>query len=216
VPFLVSTNSHDNKLRILVADDQALVRAGVATIVSKEVDMVVIAEAADGEAAVALYLQHKPDVALVDLRMPGLDGWEVIRRIKAADPNANSIVLTAHDGDEDIELSLKAGARGYLLKDVAAEELTKCIRDVKGGKIRLAAGIAARLAEKVTQVQLTVRELGVLQVLAFGKTNKEIAERLDISDGTVRVHLTNLFRKLNASTRTEAVATAIRRGLVRL
>jgi two-component system, NarL family, response regulator len=178
--------------------------------------MVVIAEAADGEAAVALYLLHKPDVALIDLRMPGLDGWEVIRRIKAADPNANPIVLTAHDGDEDIELSLKAGARGYLLKDVAAEELTKCIRDVKEGKTRLAPGIAAKLAEKVTQVQLTVRELAVLQVLAFGKTNKEIAERLDISDGTVRVHLTNLFRKLNVSTRTEAMATAVRRGLVRL
>ena len=178
--------------------------------------MVVIAEAADGETAVALYLQHKPDVALIDLRMPGLDGWEVVRRIKAADPNANLIILTTHDGDEDIELSLKAGARAYLLKDVAAEELTKCIMDVKDGKTRLAAGIAAKLAERLTQVQLTPRELAVLRLLAFGMTNKEIAERLDITDGTVKVHLTNLFQKLNASTRTEAVATAIRRGLVRL
>lgn len=216
MPFLVTTNSHDNKLRILIADDHALVRAGVATIVSQEADMVVIAEAADGETAVALYLQHKPDVALIDLRMPGLDGWEVVRRIKAADPNANLIVLTTHDGDEDIELSLKAGARAYLLKDVAAEELTKCIIDVKDGKTRWAPGIAAKLAERLTRVQLTVRELAVLRVLALGKTNKEIAERLDITDGTVKVHLTNLFQKLNASTRTEAVATAIRRGLVSL
>jgi len=213
---LVTTNSNDNKLRILIADDHALVRAGVATIVSQEAGMVVIAEAADGETAVALYLQHKPDVALIDLRMPGLDGWEVVRRIKAADPNANLIILTTHDGDEDIELSLKAGARAYLLKDVAAEELTKCIMDVKDGKTRLAAGIAAKLAERLTQVQLTPRELAVLRLLAFGMTNKEIAERLDITDGTVKVHLTNLFQKLNASTRTEAVATAIRRGLVRL
>jgi len=210
------TNSNDNKIRTLLADDHALLRNGVATVINQEIDMVVVAEAANGETAITLYRLHKPDVAIIDLRMPGMDGLDAIRRIKAADPNANLIILTTYDTDEDIDLGLKAGAKAYLLKDVRAEDLVQCIRDVKNGKTRVAPAVAAKLAERLTQVQLTARELDVLRLVAHGKANKEIAKELDITDGTVKVHLTNLFQKLSVTSRTEAIAAAIRRGLVRL
>jgi len=209
------TNSNDNKIRTLLADDHALLRNGVATVINQEIDMVVVAEAANGETAITLYRLHKPDVAIIDLRMPGMDGLDAIRRIKAADPNANLIILTTYDTDEDIDLGLKAGAKAYLLKDVRAEDLVQCIRDVKNGKTRVAPAVAAKLAERLTQVQLTPRELDVLRLVAHGKANKEIAKELDITDGTVKVHLTNLFQKLSVTSRTEAIAAAIRRGLVR-
>lgn len=209
------TNSNDNKIRTLLADDHALLRNGVATVINQEIDMVVVAEAANGETAITLYRLHKPDVAIIDLRMPGMDGLDAIRRIKAADPNANLIILTTYDTDEDIDLGLKAGAKAYLLKDVRAEDLVQCIRDVKNGKTRVAPAVAAKLAERLTQVQLTPRELDVLRLVAHGKANKEIANELDITDGTVKVHLTNLFQKLSVTSRTEAIAAAIRRGLVR-
>jgi len=210
------TNSNENKIRILLADDHALVRNGVATVINQETDMVVIAEAADGETAITLYHLHKPDVALIDLRMPGMEGFDAIRGIKAADPDAKLIILTTYDTDEDIDLGLKAGARAYLLKDVRAEDLVQCIRDVKHGKTRVSPAVAAKLAERLTHVQLTPRELDVLRLVAHGKANKEVAHELDITDGTVKVHLTNLFQKLSVTSRTEAIAAAIRRGLVRL
>ncbi len=206
----------ENKIRILVADDHALLRNGVATVINQELDMVVVAEAANGETAITLYRLHQPDVALMDLRMPGMDGLEASRRIKAADPNANLIILTIYDTGEDIDLCLKAGARAYLLKDILAEDLVQCIRDVKNGKTRLTPTVAAKLAERLTQVQLTPRELDVLRLVAHGKANKEIAKELDITDGTVKIHLTNLFKKLSVTSRTEAIAAAIRRGLFRI
>ncbi len=215
-PVVNETNSKEKKIRVLVADDHALMRIGVVTIVNQELDMVVVGEATNGETAITLYDLHKPDVTLMDLRMPGVNGLEASRRIKAADPNANLIILTIYDTGEDIDLCLKAGARGYLLKDVLAEDLVQCIRDVKNGKTRVAPTVAAKLAERLTQTQLTPRELDVLRLVADGKANKEIAKDLEITDGTVKIHLTNLFKKLSVTSRTEAIAAAIRRGLVRI
>ena len=215
-PVVSEANSMENKIRILVADDHALLRNGVVNVINQEMDMAVVAEAANGETAITLYHLHKPDVALIDLRMPGMGGLEASRRIKAADPNANLIILTIYDTGEDIDLCLKAGAKAYLMKDILAEDLVQCIRDVKNGKTRVAPTVAAKLAERLTQVQLTPRELDVLQLVAHGKANKEIAKELDITDGTVKVHLTNLFQKLSVTSRTEAIAAAIRRGLVRI
>jgi DNA-binding NarL/FixJ family response regulator len=152
----------------------------------------------------------------MDLQMPELDGVGAIAKIRARHPDACILVLTTFDTDDDIERALRAGARGYLLKDVAEEELVKALRDVIAGRTRVAPSVAAKLADRMTQVQLTMRELAVLRLLADGKTNKEIGAELSIAEGTVKVHLTHLFEKLGVSNRTEAIACATRRGLVRV
>lgn len=204
------------RARVLIADDHALMRNGVANLLNQEADLEVVAEAADGQRAVELFEEHRPDVALVDLRMPRLEGVEVVRQIRAAYPDARLIILTTYDTDEDIDRALKAGAQAYLLKDVSAEGLLACIRDVLRGRTHVAPAVAARLAERGARVQLTPRELAVLRELADGRANKEIAAGLGISEGTVKVHLAHLFDKLGVSSRTEAIAVAARRGLVRL
>ncbi|MFP5379158.1 MAG: response regulator [Vicinamibacteria bacterium] len=204
------------RARVLIADDHALMRNGVANLLNQEADLEVVAEAADGEAAVEAFARHLPDVTLVDLRMPRLEGVEVVRRIREAHPGARLIILTTYDTDEDIDRALQAGARAYLLKDVSAEDLLACIRAVLRGETYVAPAVAARLAERGARVQLTPRELGVLRELAVGRANKEIAAGLGISEGTVKVHLAHLFDKLGVSSRTEAMAVAVRRGLVRL
>lgn len=204
------------RARVLIADDHALMRNGVANLLNQEADLEVVAEAADGEAAVEAFARHLPDVTLVDLRMPRLEGVEVVRRIREAHPGARLIILTTYDTDEDIDRALQAGARAYLLKDVSAEDLLACIRAVLRGETYVAPAVAARLAERGARVQLTPRELGVLRELAVGRANKEIAAGLGISEGTVKVHLAHLFDKLGVSSRTEAIAVAVRRGLVRL
>jgi two-component system, NarL family, response regulator len=204
------------RARVLIADDHALMRNGVANLLNQEADLEVVAEAADGQRAVELFEEHRPDVALVDLRMPRLEGVEVVRQIRAAHPDARLIILTTYDTDEDIDRALKAGAQAYLLKDVSAEGLLACIRDGLRGRTHVAPAVAARLAERGARVQLTPRELAVLRELADGRANKEIAAGLGISEGTVKVHLAHLFDKLGVSSRTEAIAVAARRGLVRL
>jgi two-component system NarL family response regulator len=201
---------------VLVVDDHALVRTGVANIISHEPDLQVVAEAADGLQAVEAFERYRPDVTLLDLRMPVMEGVEAVRQIRLRDPAARVIVLTTYDTDEDITRALKAGAKAYILKDIAASALIACIRDVLAGKTYLAPAAAAKLAERVTQVQLTPRELAALRSMADGRTNKEIATALGISERTVKTHLAHLFEKLGVTSRTEAVKVASRRGLVRL
>jgi two-component system, NarL family, response regulator len=203
-------------ITVLAADDHAILRRGLADIINHEADMRVVAEACDGPEAVKRYKEYRPDVALIDLAMPGIGGVEVIRAIKASHPEARLIILTTYDTEEDIELGFRAGAQAYLLKDVASEELVECIRDVMRGRKRVAPAIAEKLAAIVSRVQLTGRELRILRLIAEGKANREIADTLQISDATVKAHITNLLSKLQVSSRTEAIAVAIKRGLVRV
>jgi DNA-binding NarL/FixJ family response regulator len=201
---------------VLVVDDHLLVRTGVAKIISHEPDLHVVAEAANGLEALDAFDRYHPDVTLLDLRMPILEGVETVRRIRERDPNAKVIVLTTYDTDEDIARALQAGAKAYILKDISADALVACIHDVLAGKTYLAPAAAAKLAERITQVQLTPRELATLRLMADGRSNKEIATALGISERTVKTHLGHLFEKLGVTSRTEAVKVASRRGLVRL
>lgn len=201
---------------VLVVDDHALLRTGVANIINQEPDLHVVAEAGNGVEAITAFERHRPDITLLDLRMPVMEGVETVRQIRARDPQARVIVLTTYDTDEEIARALKAGAKAYVLKDIAAEGLVGCIRDVLAGKTYLAPSAAAKLAERVTRVQLTPREMATLRLMADGKANKEIAGELGIAERTVKTHLGHLFEKLGVTSRTEAVKVATRRGLVRL
>lgn len=203
-------------LRVLIVDDHALLRAGLASVLNAQPGIEVCGEAADGAAALPKYEELTPDIVLMDLQMPVIDGVTATAQIRARHPQARILVLTTFDTDDDIERALRAGARGYLLKDATVEELTAALRDVCAGNTRIAPAVAARLAERMTQVQLTMRELTVLRLLAQGKTNKEIGRMLSIAESTVKVHVTHLFEKLHVTTRTEAIAESARRGLVRL
>jgi len=204
------------RANVLVVDDHALLRTGVANIINQESDLHVIAEASNGLEAVEAFERHHPDVTLLDLRMPVMEGVEAVRQIRERDPHAKVIVLTTYDTDDDISRALKAGAKAYVLKDISADALIACIHDVLAGKTYLAPAAAAKLAEGVTRIQLTPRELTTLRLMADGKSNKEIANELGISERTVKTHLGHLFEKLGVTSRTEAVKIATRRGLVRL
>src|SRR6266404_1658447 len=189
---------------VLLVDDHALLRTGVANIINQESDLRVVAEAGNGVEALEAYERHHPDVTLLDLRMPVMEGVEVVRQIRGRDPKARVIVLTTYDTDDEISRALKAGAKAYVLKDISADGLVSCIRDVLAGKTYLAPAAAAKLAEGVTRVQLTPREMATLTLLADGKANKEIASELDISERTVKTHLAHLFEKLGVTSRNEA------------
>lgn len=202
--------------KVLVVDDHALVRTGVAKIIDHEPDLDVVAEAANGVEALEAFDRYRPDVTLLDLRMPVMEGAEVVKRIRERDPHAKVIVLTTYDTDDDISRALKAGAKAYVLKDISADDLIQCIHDVLAGKTYLAPAAAAKLAEGLSRVQLTPRELSSLRLMADGKSNKEIANSLGIAERTVKTHLGHLFEKLGVTSRTEAVKVATRRGLVRL
>ena len=204
------------KATVLLVDDHALLRTGVANIINQEPDLEVVAEAGNGADGVVAFERHHPDVTLVDLRMPVMEGVELVRQIRERDPRARVIVLTTYDTDDEISRALKAGAKAYALKDITAEDLVACIRDVLAGKTYIAPAAAAKLAEGVTRVQLTPREMATLRLMADGKANKEIAGELGISDRTVKTHLGHLFEKLGVTSRTEAIKVATRRGLVRL
>jgi DNA-binding NarL/FixJ family response regulator len=203
-------------IRILIAEDHAVVRQGLASIIKDEADMDVVAQARDGQQAIALYRQHQPDVTLMDLRMPKLDGVSAISQICAEFPASRIIVLTTYDGDEDIYRGLQAGAQGYLLKDATAEELLEAIRIVHQGRKYIPQSVATKLAERLMSHKLTSRESEILQLLAIGKSNQEIAAALSISERTVKFHINNIFTKLGVSDRTQAVIHALKRGLVRL
>jgi DNA-binding NarL/FixJ family response regulator len=206
----------DNKIRIVVIDDQAVVRQGFVALINTVADMEVVAEGTNGQQAIDLYREHKPDVMLIDLRMPVLSGVEAIAAIRREFPAARVIVLTTYDGDEDIYRSLQAGAQGYLLKDVFFEDLEEAIRKVHGGSRRIPAEVAERLAERMSGSNLTGRELEVLQQIVAGKSNKEIGSQLNISEATVKSHINNILSKLGVSDRTQAATTALQRGIVHL
>jgi DNA-binding NarL/FixJ family response regulator len=203
-------------IRLLIADDHSVVREGLVSLVKRKSDIAIVAEASNGREAVDLWKQHSPDVTLVDLRMPELDGIGAIKEIREVDSNANILVLTTYDGDEDIYCAIKAGAKAYLLKDTARDALVDTVRRVYAGETYLPPPIAAKLAERVSGTALSQREMEVLQRMATGKSNKEIGAELFISDGTVKTHVRSIFTKLDVVSRTEAVATSTRRGLIRL
>ena len=206
----------DNTIKIMVIDDQAVVRQGFVALINTVSDMAVVAEGTNGRQAIDLYRLHRPDVTLMDLRMPELGGLEAITAIRKEFPDARLIVLTTYDGDEDIYRSLQAGAQGYLLKDMFFEELEEAIRKVHGGSRRIPAQVAERLAERMGSSDLTARETEVLEQIVAGHSNKAIATRLNISEATVKSHINNILSKLGVSDRTQAATTALQRGLVHL
>ena len=203
-------------IRVLVADDHSVVRNGIMGIVNAQVDMKVVADAGNGEEAIDRYFAETPDVALIDIQMPGIDGIAVVEAIRLKNPAARLIVLTTYDTDEDIERVLRAGAKAYLLKDVEPKDLVQCIRDVHSGKTFVAPAVAAKLANRLTRVQLTTRELEVLKLIAKGLANKEIGASLHIAESTVKLHVNTLFEKLAVTSRTEAMRVGLERGLIRL
>lgn len=205
-----------DKIQVLVADDHVTVREGLAAIIGRQPDMQVVGEAANGREAVDLWVRHRPDVTLLDLRMPLLDGVGAMDAIRQQDASARIVVLTTFDTDNEIARAIKSGAKGYLLKDAQREELLECVRKVHGGETCIAPALVAKLAAGISSEALTGRELDVLTLLARGKSNKEIGVNLYISETTVKSHLRSIFAKLNVLSRTEAITVASRRGLVRL
>ena len=205
-----------DKIRLIVIDDQAVVRQGIVALINTVADMTVVAEGTNGQEAIELFRSHRPDVTLMDLRMPVVGGVEAITRIRREFPNARIVVLTTFDGDEDIYRSLQAGAQGYLLKDMFFEELEEAIRKVHAGSRRIPTVVAERLAERMGGSDLTSRELEVLEQIVKGNSNKEIAIALRISEATVKSHINNILSKLGVTDRTQAATTALQRGIVHL
>lgn len=204
------------KIRVLCVDDHAIVREGIGLILKQEPDLEVVAAAATGEEAVSLFGRHRPDVTLMDLRLRGTSGTQAIEAIRRVDPAARIIVLTMYDGDEDIYRALNAGAVTYLLKDTLSDDLIRVVREVHSGKRPFRPDVEARLAERSTHPTLTPREIGVMELMMHGLRNKEIAPSLGISEGTVQVHIKNIFAKLNVTDRTAAVKVALLRGIVHI
>ena len=204
------------KIRVILADDHPVVRDGLAAIINQQPDMQVVADAEDGEAAINLYELHRPDFMVLDLRMPRRDGVAVVQAVLEKHPKARLLIMTTYDGDEDIFRSLSQGAKGYLLKDAPRQEILSAIRAVSTDHPYTSSGIAAKALQRLARPSLTQRELDVLQQLAQGRSNKDIGRRLQISEGTAKTHVKSILTKLDAISRTEAVAVAHKRGLVRL
>jgi DNA-binding NarL/FixJ family response regulator len=213
---IVSTTPHDGVIRIMTADDHQLLREGIAAVLSDQADMTLIGEAGSGREAIETFRRLRPDVTLMDLRMPDISGIEAICAIRAEFPNARIIVLTTYAGDVQAAAALKAGAAGYLLKGLVRKELIETIRAVHAGKRRVPAEIATEIAEHVADDALTERETEVLRRVAAGKSNKLIAVELNISEGTVKTHMKSILPKLDASDRTHAVMIALKRGILDL
>ena len=203
-------------IKILVAEDHEIVRDGICALVGRQEDLEVIAQATNGEEAVRLYKEYRPDLLLTDLKMPVMEGVKAIEQIIANHPQAKIIILTTYDTDEDIYRGLKAGAKGYLLKDTSSQELATAIRTVNKGQKYIPERVVARLTERIGNSELTKREMDVLKLLTNGNTNQEIGAILKITEGTVKFHVNNIFTKLDVSDRTQAVITAFKKGLARL
>ena len=205
-----------SKLKIMLVDDHYLVRMGLASIIALESDMTVCAEAATGEQALSLFRVHNPDVTLVDQRLPGMTGSETTQKIRAEYPGARILVLSTYACDEEIYKALQCGAMGYLSKSVQREELTQAIRKAASGRRHITPEVATLLAEGMSRSRLSSRELDVLRLLVGGKRNREIASSLDITEGTVKLHVSSILGKLAVADRTEAVTVALQRGIVQL
>jgi DNA-binding NarL/FixJ family response regulator len=205
-----------DKLRIMLVDDHYLVRVGLTSIIALEPDMTVCTEAPTGEQAIALFAAKRPDVTLMDLRLPGMSGLETTQAIRGDFPDARIIMLSTYVSDEEIYAALHCGAMAYLVKSVAREELVLTIRKAAAGRRHVPPEVAARLADRVSHATLSGRELDVLRLLVGGKRNREIASALDITEGTVKLHVSSILGKLEVADRTEAVTVALQRGFVRL
>lgn len=205
-----------DQIRVLCVDDHPIVRKGIASLLANEPDTVLVGEASNGKEAVELFRALQPDVMLIDLRMPQLDGISATRQIRGEFPKAHVIALTSYDGDQDIYQALEAGVCGYLLKETVHTELVQAIRTVHAGKRLVPPEVAERLSEHFPQIPLTPREREVLSFVAQGLSNKDIAQRLGTASGTIKMHVQNILEKLGAADRTHAVTIAIRRGILHL
>jgi two-component system, NarL family, response regulator len=212
----VNTDRIVDKIKVMVVDDHPLMRVGVASIVNARLDMTVVAQAGTGEEAVALFFKHKPDVTLMDLRLPGMSGVDAIRSIRESHPRARFVVLTTYEGDADIHRALEAGAQGYVIKGMPYQTLVESLQRVhKGGRF-LPPPVARALASRMPDSELSAREQEVLSLLANGKSNRDIATTLGITEATVKCHVSAILLRMNVSDRTEAVVTALQRGMVHL
>ena len=212
---MIDPASSGDAISVLIADDHALVRHGLVSVIQTEAGFTIAGEAEDGQRALEIWRERQPTVTLMDLKMPRMDGVSAIQAIRAEDPKALIVILTTYDGEADIFRGMSAGAKGYLLKDVDDLELLGCLRTVAGGGMYVPGPIAIKLAHHLSAEALTTREVEVLALVAEGAPNRTIAERLFISEGTVKTHLKRIVAKLDATSRTEAVAIAARRGLIR-
>jgi DNA-binding NarL/FixJ family response regulator len=212
----MNSDNTNGRTRVMVADDHPVVRAGLAAVIAQQPDLVLAGLAENGQRAVALYREHRPDVVLMDLRMPVMGGVDAIRAITQEFPGARILALTTYEGDADIRRALNAGARGYLLKDMLLSDVISAIRRVCSGERVIPADVATRLAEYSERSNLTERELEVLQLVARGLSNKEVAKAIGRMDETVKIHLKNIFAKLDVADRTEAVTVGLTRGLIHL
>jgi DNA-binding NarL/FixJ family response regulator len=203
-------------IRVLCVDDHRLMREGIVRIVGLQPDMIVVAQASNGEEAVEEFLRHRPDVTLMDLQLPTMNGLQAIREIRRADANARIVVLTMYQGDEDIHRAIEAGAMGYLLKDTLPDDLIRVIREVHAGQRAIPPAVAAALEMRASQPILTFREMQVLELLVTGKRNKEIAADLGISADTASAHIKSIFLKFNVHDRTAALAEGVRRGMIHI
>ena len=206
----------DGPLTIMIVEDHPVFRHGLRALLAYEERMSVVAEASTGEEAIELHAQHRPDVTLLDLRLPGISGVEVITTVRSAQPKARFIVLTTYDTDQSIHQAIQAGAQAYVLKDSFVDEIVSAIRTVHAGGRVIPKGIAERLAESVSHTALSPREIEVLELVARGESNKGIAALLGLTEGTVKTYVVRLFGKLGVDTRTAAVTAAIRRGIIRM
>jgi DNA-binding NarL/FixJ family response regulator len=204
------------KIRVMSVDDHPIVRDGIAAIINLQPDMTLVGAAETGTQALQQFIELRPDIALVDLRLPDMTGFELIKKLKDKSPNARIIVLSSHEGDVDIQRALEAGAAGYVVKGIVREELLETIRSVHAGKRRLPPAIAQKLAEHMADEAISPRELDVLKLMATGKRNKEISTDLAIAEDTVKMHVRNILSKLHVNDRTEAVTIALRRGIIHL
>ena len=205
-----------NRIRVLTVDDHPLLREGIAAIISNEADMTLVSQASNGTEAIQMHREHRPDVTLMDLRLPDLSGIDAMMAIREEFQDARIIILTTFEGDVEVQRALQAGARGYLLKSAPPGELAKAIREVHAGKKRVAPDVAAQLAEHMGQENLSNREIEVLKQVAEGNGNRDVAAKLFISEETVKVHVKHIMDKLGANDRTQAIAIAVRRGIIQL